>query len=266
MTYLHFHLVFLTPAIAGLCLWVCSKQAIPRPQRRGLLFIMVIAVAYTAPWDNYLVAQQVWRYGQERVLAVIGFVPVEEYLFFALQPLLTGLWVLGLRTTSVSKLTPGTEHSGTEQWIVRAVGGLAHVALGVAGIFLLQHPTTMYLGLILVWAAPMLLLQWMYGGPWLWTQRRRVALGVTVPTIYLCVADRLAIEWGIWHISQRYTVSTEIGGLPLEEALFFLITNVLVVQGLLLAVRELEGSWARSPLYRTWRRLHGRIQKAVTSR
>lgn len=258
MTYLQFHLVFLLPAIAGLALWVCSRQGLSRPQRRGLLFIMGIAVAYTTPWDNYLVAQQVWRYGQERVLAVVGFVPIEEYLFFALQPLLTGLWVLGVRATSVATASPCSHRRA-----VRAVGGLMYLTLGIVGLILLQRTATTYLGLILVWSAPMLLLQWTYGGAWLWGQRRRAAVGIAVPTVYLCVADRLAIEWGIWRISPRYTVGVELGGLPLEEALFFLITNVLVVQGLLLAVRELEVGWTKSPVYRTWRRLHGRVEKRV---
>lgn len=259
MTYLHFHLIFLLPAIASLTLWTCYHQAFSKPKRRGLLFIVVIAVVYTTPWDNYLIAQHVWRYGQERVLAVVGYVPIEEYLFFALQPLLTGLWVLGLREASVSNVS-----QSTRRHFVRAVGGLAYTALGGIGLFLLQHTATTYLGLILVWSVPMLLLQWIYGGPWLWARRRRAVIGVAVPTLYLCAADRLAIEWGIWHISQRYTVELTLAGLPVEEALFFLVTNVLIVQGLLLAVRKFEVGWTQNPFYEIWQCLHANIRKTVT--
>ncbi len=243
MTYLEFHLVFLCPPILGLGLWVYRRQAFDRPQRWGLLFITIIAVVYTTPWDNYLVAQQVWRYGQGRVLALVGFVPIEEYLFFALQPLLTGLWVLGVR---------GNPRSMESRHLVRRVahriGILSYSVLGGIGLFLLQWSATTYLGLILVWSAPMLLLQWIYGGSWLWHRRRLAAIGVAAPTLYLCVADRLALQWGIWHISQRTSVGLELAGLPVEEALFFLVTNVLIVQGLLLAIRELERGWSQSPI------------------
>jgi lycopene cyclase domain-containing protein len=48
------------------------------------------------------------------------------------------------------------------------------------------------------------------------------------------VADAVAIWAGIWTISPDYTVGVSAFGLPLEEATFFLFTNLLVVQGVLL--------------------------------
>ena len=54
-----------------------------------------LAVLYTAPWDNYLVATQVWWYDPALVSGlVIGYVPLEEYLFFIAQTVLVGLWTL----------------------------------------------------------------------------------------------------------------------------------------------------------------------------
>jgi putative membrane protein len=50
------------------------------------------------------------------------------------------------------------------------------------------------------------------------------------------MADALAIHLGIWSISPRYTLGVALGPLPLEEAVFFLLTNLLVVQGLALLV------------------------------
>jgi lycopene cyclase domain len=55
--------------------------------------VCLIAFTYTTPWDNYLVAQEVWWYGANRVVGTIGYVPVEEYMFFVLQPILTGLFL-----------------------------------------------------------------------------------------------------------------------------------------------------------------------------
>lgn len=60
-----------------------------------------------------------------------------------------------------------------------------------------------------------------------------------MPTLYLWVADRIALALGIWHISDRFTTGLAHGGLPLEEALFFVVTNLLVVQGLILMLHTL---------------------------
>jgi lycopene cyclase domain-containing protein len=57
----------------------------------------VIAVVYTTPWDNYLVATGVWWYDPQLVTGlVLGWVPIEEYTFFIVQPILAGLWLLML--------------------------------------------------------------------------------------------------------------------------------------------------------------------------
>ncbi len=58
---------------------------------------ILVALAYTTPWDNYLVATGVWYYDPARVWnIVLGYVPLEEYLFFVLQVTLTGLITLWL--------------------------------------------------------------------------------------------------------------------------------------------------------------------------
>lgn len=64
---------------------------------RAALFTILVALVYTTPWDNYLVATKVWYYDPTRVWNIIlGWVPLEEYLFFVLQTILTGLVVVGL--------------------------------------------------------------------------------------------------------------------------------------------------------------------------
>jgi lycopene cyclase domain-containing protein len=89
-----------------LVLFVCIPIAIlaihlRRSVRRSHLVILaglaVIAVLYTTPWDNYLVATGVWYYNTGLVLnKTIGYVPIEEYTFFILQSFLTGLFGLWL--------------------------------------------------------------------------------------------------------------------------------------------------------------------------
>lgn len=228
MTYLEFHLVFLAPPI--LLLAMTAKHTIsklPRKAARYLALLALIALAYTTPWDNYLVWRGVWSYGAERVVGAIGYVPIEEYAFFVLQPILTGLWFYRMAVR-----WPPTEWSGGDRW--RWLGASAFAGVTVIGAVLLTIERGTYLGLILVWAGPVLALMWAYAGRSILAMRRAFVAGVAVPTLYLWVADATAIGAGIWTISERYTLGVGAPWLPLEEAIFFLVTNLLVVQGLIL--------------------------------
>ncbi|HEX2080504.1 MAG TPA: lycopene cyclase domain-containing protein, partial [Longimicrobium sp.] len=69
---------------------------------------------------------------------------------------------------------------------------------------------------------------------------RRFAVAIGVPTLYLWMADAVAIRLGIWRISATQTLGIELGWLPLEEAAFFLATNLLVVQGLTLFLHPIR--------------------------
>ena len=225
MTYLVFHLVFIIPPLMALALLQRARLGAIHPRAGLYLFLlMAIAFVYTTPWDNYLVREGVWGYGEDRVIGTIGYVPIEEYIFFLLQPLLAGLWLY--------TLLPAAERStsGRAHW----VGAAAYAIAAATGVLLLRRPEGTYLGLILVWAAPVLALQWAYAGRRIWARRRVWALGAAAPTLYLWAADAFALSSGIWHISEAQTLGLAIGPLPIEEAIFFLVTNLLVVQGLLL--------------------------------
>ena len=91
-----------------------------------------------------------------------------------------------------------------------------------------------YLIFELGWALPVIVLQWVVGRDFLLARWRILLLGVAIPTLYLCAADAFAIRIGIWHLNPELTTNVWLGGLPLEEGVFFLLTNVMVVQGLLL--------------------------------
>lgn len=112
--------------------------------------------------------------------------------------------------------------------------------VAVFGLACLTRTSTLYLGLILAWAAPVLAgMSWL-GADRFWRQRRILAVGIAVPTLYLWVADAVAIALRIWEISPTYTVGFTPFGLPLEEATFFLVTNVLVAKGVTLFLPEMQ--------------------------
>lgn len=106
-----------------------------------------------------------------------------------------------------------------------------------------------YLVLELGWALPVILLQIALGWRELWAHRTAWFGATAASTVYLCLADRLAIGDGIWHIAPDRSTGILIGGLPLEEAVFFLLTNLLVVQAMLLfmapSMRARAASWLR---------------------
>lgn len=261
-TYFQFHAAFLVPAVAMLT----AMSAVMRTRTRespvwaigmstywtGVAVVTLVAVIYTTPWDNYLISQGVWGYGDGQTFAHLGLAPVGEYVFFVLQPLLTATWLgqLTLRAgwPEPELLRRAANGSRTIDFGVlsvgpRLLGGLAGVGIGIAGGALLTTQSTFYLGAILAWSAPVLTLQWVVGTPQLWHQRRTLLLGVGVPTLYLWVIDRVALATGIWHISPDYTTGYAIFGLPIEEAVFFAVTNLFVVQGLLL-FRWVMDRWA----------------------
>jgi lycopene cyclase domain-containing protein len=90
MTYLQFLAIFLiVPLAVVLLIWRRDLRRWPWAVLGGL---SVVALLYTGPWDNALIANGVWSIARDRVVGpAIGLVPLEEYTFYVLQVVLTGL-------------------------------------------------------------------------------------------------------------------------------------------------------------------------------
>ena len=198
---------------------------------------VALAVAYTTPWDNYLVASKVWWYNRKLVTGlVLGYVPIEEYTFFVLQTLLTGSWMLFLARYLPEAQAEPTPVNPTKLRLGMACA-IGVVWLGALWDLFRGPKSRTYLGLTLAWALLPILLQVAFGGDILWQQRRLIALGIIPATLYLGISDSLAIDSGTWTINPEKTVNIHLGGkLPLEEGLFFLLTNTLIALGMTLAL------------------------------
>jgi lycopene cyclase domain-containing protein len=230
MSYLQFLLIFLgTPLVIVFSLYKNSDLPHKKEYRFGIGLLIFLAVSYTTPWDNYLVKSGIWIYGEGRILGTIGYVPIEEYCFFVLQTVLSGLFCFLLQ--QAFPLVKIAQKQNLNKIVMICYGFFF-----LLGVVCLGFEKTRYLGLILAWAMPVILLQWFFGGHHLLTNRKIFLLSLFLPTIYLWVADELAISWGIWSISKTYTMGVSFGSLPLEEAIFFLVTNVMVSQGVILFV------------------------------
>jgi lycopene cyclase domain-containing protein len=240
MTYGQFLIVFL--ALPLLILGVVNWREGNQNQKTTLNSVpfwfaltlhVFVAVVYTTPWDNYLVATGVWYYYPDFVIGVtIGWVPLEEYLFFVLQTLLTGGLMLYL-----SRHIPLNPEIETDNLSLRLFTtlGLGVIWLISLGLYLSTWEAFTYLGLILIWALPPVALQTAFGADILWNQRQFVFLSLAIPTFYLSIADSLAIEAGIWTIDPHQSLNIFLAGrLPLEEFIFFWMTNTLIVFGMTL--------------------------------
>ncbi|MAT98413.1 MAG: hypothetical protein CL608_14815 [Anaerolineaceae bacterium] len=220
--------------------WWDARQGRTLPRRFAsyspwaiLLLHLALALVYTTPWDNYLVATSVWWYDPAKVTGIVfGYVPVEEYTFFLVQPILTGLWLLFWLRRQPDVVEPGWEN-GRFRYTTLIILGI--LWLGMVAILAASWAPGTYLALILVWALLPIMLQVGFGGDILWQHRRVVLLGLVPITLFLATADALAIYDGIWTIDPAQTLNWYLGGiLPFEEFLFFLITNILVVFGMTL--------------------------------
>jgi lycopene cyclase domain-containing protein len=267
LTYAEFLLVFVVAPI-GLLLAVGPgvRRVRRRPAVVGVVVILFLALSYTIPWDNYLISEGVWSYPEGTLLFRIGHMPIEEYSFVVLQSVLTALWLYRrpLPDVEPSRSTSHPDRVGPSEARTdggrpvarytlpglrrfpgprsRVLGTLFWGAITLAGFAMFVGPSaTFYMGAVLAWAAPGLAVQWATGGGYLWRVRRRLVLAIGLPTLYLCLIDRVAVEWGLWQFSAVKLTGWTVLGLPVEEATFFLLTNALVVHGLVLFHPFVEG-------------------------
>ncbi len=92
MTYFGFLAAFVVAPLLVVAWW--SRRQRSRGTWKPLLLLLLMVYAATTPWDNAAVARGLWDFAPDRIWGVrLWHLPVEEYLFFGLQTLLTGLWV-----------------------------------------------------------------------------------------------------------------------------------------------------------------------------
>jgi len=225
MEYAAFLVLFVVGPTVALLTVASVRRSVGRPRALvGVALMVGAALVYTIPWDNYLISRGVWWYG-DGILLRIWHAPLEEYLFIGLQPLLTAVWLYRADLDGVTDANPT---------VPRVAGVVVCLVVAGWGLAALTANWGRYLGAILAWAAPVVALQWAVGGGVLWREWRLLAYGVGPPTVYLCATDRLAIGRGVWTISPEHTTGVAVLGLPVEEATFFLVTNLMLVQGIVL--------------------------------
>ena len=199
-------------------------------------FLIAIAVAATIPWDSYLIRTNIWSYPPSVILGpTILYIPVEEVFFFVVQTYNTTLLYLLLSKPILGPVYMVKEKQNDKWKWVKLVGQLG-LALGIkrAVDFIRDGGERTYLGLILVWALPFVFLLWSLGYQFLVRLPiTSTVIPIAIPTLYLWVVDTLALKRGTWVIETgTKTGWTLWPNLEIEEAIFFLLTNCLIVFGL----------------------------------
>lgn len=180
-------------------------------------------------------------------------IPLEEFFFFVIQTYLTStIYHLLSRPVLHALLLPRTPTLAASASRRAALGSATLLATFflACSVLVAGAGRASYLALIIAWTTPFLALLWAVASSHIlalpWTA---MALPVALPTVYLWVCDSYALRRGTWVIESGTKLGWAVCGLEVEEALFFLLTNVLVVWGLVacdycLAVHDVSAGWS----------------------
>jgi 15-cis-phytoene synthase / lycopene beta-cyclase len=206
-----------------------------------VLFLISVAVIAATPWDSYLVRRKIWTYPPSVIIGPTLFsIPAEEIFFFVVQTYNTSLVYLCLSKPVFKQAYLVGSQADNGRLLPqlqrrRLVGQIIIAGIIGAGVWLIcKRGTGTYMGLILVWTGPFSLLLWTLAYQFLQTlPYMNTLLPIALPTVYLWLIDTLALRRGTWAIES----GTKLGmylwpGLEVEEALFFLVTNAMIVLGL----------------------------------
>lgn len=228
-TYIDVHLIYTLPVIAVLAL--ITWPFVSRFELFKIVFVSSMAFIYTTPWDNYIIFHDAWIYKPENILAVIGYVPVEEYMFFVIQTIMTSLWVL-----ICTRWSPACLYFNYNKMTYKLIRWIPILILALATIqgyrIAIPGKDTFYLGCIMWWSCPVIMFLWFGAGNYFIKKSTLTAIAVVVPTLYLCWVDQIALKNDVWHINEKTSLKIFLAeDLPFEECLFFLITNIIIVLG-----------------------------------
>lgn len=206
-------LSYTLPAIGVLTL--ITRPFINRLEIFKIAFMCALAVLYTVPWYSYFVYHHGAKtYSPGAVLAVVGNVPVEEYVLVVMQTVFTSLWALMFVHWSTPCLNFNFDKRSylLIRWV--PISLLAAVA-AVGYAMTVRGQETFYLGSILCWASPAIALMWYGAGNFFTKKIIPSSIAIAGPTLYMCWVERTTVN--------------DSGKFAPEEALFYFIANFMVV-------------------------------------
>lgn len=246
MTYLEYLFIFIILPIffqLGLLfsLKVRRENALSLLTTIGTItFLSIIALVYTTPWDNYLVAHRIWYYDPQKILGIIfGYVPIEEYSFFILETVLVSLFIVIVINLRIITFPESYSITFSKNKLTLLIGLLLIWLFSLLG-FVTGNGPLRYMNLLLIWALPPIMIQITIGWEIIEYNKKAILTLIVLLSSYLALTDFLAIYDGIWKINSNYTIGIVFIVLPLEEILFFFVTVILTTFGFILTYYFIE--------------------------
>lgn len=149
LTYMQVHLYYTIPPTVILYLlmrpFICSYDKIK------IIALCALALIYTTPWDNYIIYHKAWWYRKDAVIGTIGYVPIEEYLFFIIQTIFTSLWSSLCMRWTLNSLYLRTEDHFKFYFNRYAVISILLILMATGWTYAIPGTKTFYLGCITWW-------------------------------------------------------------------------------------------------------------------
>ncbi|KAL8820811.1 MAG: hypothetical protein Q9223_001035 [Gallowayella weberi] len=200
----------------------------------------LIAVISTLPWDSYLIRRRIWTYPLDAIVGPTFLrIPAEEIFFFVIQTYNTSLLYLSASKPTFHPIHLRGEkllHDGRRLRLWRWLGSMVLVgSIFVGASMIAGNGKGLYMGLIIIWAGPFILMLWVLSYQLLINlPLSNTLFPILAPTWYLWIVDTIALRRGTWVIESGTKLGWHLwDGLEIEEAIFFLVTNTLIVFGLI---------------------------------
>lgn len=230
LTYMQVHVYYTLPPT--IILYFLLRPLISSFDKIKIIALCALAIIYTTPWDNYIIYQKAWWYRKDAVIGTIGYVPIEEYFFFIIQTVFTSLWTMCCSRWTINSLFLGNRNRIKCQLTSCVVISLMLMAMTWGWFNAIPTTKTFYLGAITWWSLLVIIVLWYITGAYIVQRYETFLLSVLMPSIYLCYVDVIALRARVWHINERTSLEIFMfDDLPLEEVIFFFITNIIVVMG-----------------------------------
>jgi lycopene cyclase domain-containing protein len=209
-----------------------------RGETSAFWWVLLAVMVFTTPWDNIAVRWGIWGFPREKYSFRIGYLPVEEYIFFILQSVNVMLAVRALfrwHPRWLLRLPVPISHT---TWLLAGFSIVAWILIAAQLLELRQKqgPRVNY-ALHLVWFLPVIYVQWVIAPRLLFGHLGLLALVTGAFGIYYTLADLVAVKAGTWFFDEKQITGVKLGGiLPWEEIAFFFLTSLLVAQSYLLLI------------------------------
>jgi putative membrane protein len=235
VTYFRFHWIFNVPLLVILILvgWRAPWYA---GSVHAMRWVVLAAVVFTTPWDNIAARRGIWGFPPDKYSLRLGWLPVEEYLFFVLQTLnvLFAIRVLFHLYPNWHRMEFTTPTSWTILCLVASVPTWIIIGLQMRQWGRAKGSRVNY-ALHLAWFLPVIYFQWVLAPNLFGVHAGLLALVTLGFGIYYTIADYIAVRAGLWFFDEKQITGWKIAGvLPWEEVAFFFLTSLLVAQSYLL--------------------------------